>query len=120
MKKPIKTYDSFEVVLVPFPFTESINSKKRPALVLSSSLHFNMKAGSSVMAIITTATHHPWPLDIPIMNLEAAGLPTASIIRMKLFTLDHRLILKKLGLLHATDQSQVAKNLRQLFQPILG
>lgn len=115
MKKPIKTYDSFEVVLVPFPFTENSNSKKRPALVLSSSFRFNIKAGASVMAMITTAIHHPWPLDIPIEKLEIAGLPVPSIVRMKLFTLDHRLILKKLGQLHLTDQRHVEKSLQHLF-----
>ena len=115
MKKPIKTYDSFEVVLVPFPFVDNSSNKKRPALILSASLHFNMKVGASVMAMITTATHRSWPLDIPIDNLNAAGLPVPSIIRMKLFTLDHRLVLKKLGRLHPIDQRHVEKNLKLLF-----
>ena len=115
MKKLIKTYDSYEVVLVPFPFTDHSSQKRRPALILSSSFHFNMKAGASAMAMITTAAHHPWPLDIPIHELKAAGLPVPSIIRMKLFTLDHRLVLKKLGHLHLTEQRQVEKNLRELF-----
>ena len=115
MKKPIRTYNSFDVVLVPFPFTDSLSNKKRPALVLSSSFHFNMKAGTSVMAMITTAVHHPWPLDIPVNDLKAAGLPVPSVIRMKLFTLDHRLVLKKLGQLHLTDQNHVEKTLKTLF-----
>src|SRR4051812_18464723 len=115
MKRPIKTYDCFDVILVPFPFTDHASSKKRPALVLSSSVHFNMKAGASVMAMITTATHHPWPLDIPIHDLKAAGLPVPSMIRIKLFTLDHRLVLKKLGRLHLTDQRHVEKTLKHLF-----
>lgn len=67
------------------------------------------------MLMITTAGHNPWPLDIPISNLELAGLPAASFIRMKFFTLDHRLILKKLGVLHKTDQVSVTKTLRRLF-----
>lgn len=115
MKKHIKTYDSLEVVLVPFPFIDNGNGKKRPALILSSSLHFNIKIGASVMAMITTAGHNPWPLDVSIDHLEEAGLPSPSIIRMKLFTLDHRLILKKLGKLHLSDQRAVEKNLSRLF-----
>lgn len=114
MKKHIKTYDSFEVVLIPFPFTDNASSKKRPALILSSSIHFNRKIGASVMAMITTSAHHPWPLDIPIADWKAAGLPVPSIIRMKFFTLDHRLILKKLGFLVLADQHRVEKNVKQL------
>ncbi len=84
-------------------------------MILSSSSHFNVKLGASVMAMITTSGHIPWPLDIPISNLEAAGLPVPSIIRMKLFTLDHRLIIKKLGSLHKIDRQSVEKSLKRLF-----
>lgn len=114
-KQPIKTFDCFEVVLIPFPFIDNPGEKKRPAVILSSSARFNMKIGASVMAMITTAGHNPWPLDIHINDLKAAGLPAPSIIRMKLFTLDHRLILKKLGLLHKTDQRTVENSLKHLF-----
>ncbi|MBF0195885.1 MAG: hypothetical protein HQL71_15100 [Magnetococcales bacterium] len=31
------TYDVYDVVVVPFPFTDRSTSKRRPALVLSSS-----------------------------------------------------------------------------------
>ncbi|MBI3508122.1 MAG: type II toxin-antitoxin system PemK/MazF family toxin [Chlamydiia bacterium] len=115
MKKHIKTFDNFEIVVVPFPFIETSKSKKRPALILSSSLHFNRKAGASVLAMITSAMHNSWPLDIPITRWEDAGLPVPSLIRMKLFTLDHRLILKKIGILHKTDQAFVIKALKTLF-----
>lgn len=114
MKKLIKTYDSFDIVLVPFPFTENASHKKRPALILSCSLSFNKEIGASVMAMITTSTHHPWPLDIPIEHLKTAGLPAVSVIRMKLFTLDHRFILKKLGALHVQDQRRVKNNVKRL------
>lgn len=115
MKKPIRTYDAFEVVLVPFPFIDQSNTKKRPALVLSSSAHFNMKIGASVLAMITTSGHNPWPLDIHLSGLEVAGLPAPSMIRMKLFTLDHRLIIKKLGELSELDQLAVKKSLKKVF-----
>jgi mRNA interferase MazF len=115
MKKHIKTYDRYEVVLVPFPFIDVASTRQRPALVLSSSRYFNIKIGSSVMAMITTAGHYPWPFDVAISQLENAGLSRPSIVRMKLFTLDHRLILKKIGILHKADQQSVAEGLRGLF-----
>jgi mRNA interferase MazF len=68
------------------------------------------------MAMITTATHRPWPLDVSIVDLAMAGLPAPSIIRIKLFTLDHRLVLKKLGRLHLSDQRQVELSLKRLFE----
>jgi len=67
------------------------------------------------MAMITTTSHHPWPLDVLIEHLEEAGLPTPSIVRMKLFTLDHRFVLKKLGFLHVSDQRRLKNSLKRLF-----
>lgn len=115
MKKHTNYYDRFNVVVVPFPFTETSEAKRRPALVLSSLKHFNAKADASVMAMITTAAHSSWPLDMKIQDLESAGLPVPSIIRMKLFTLDHRLIIKKIGKLSLKDQQTFLKSFHTLF-----
>lgn len=108
------TYKRFEVVRVPFPFTDKDASKNRPALVLSDALAFNAPAGHSVMAMITSAIHSDWPLDCVVRNLQAAGLPAPSKVRFKLFTLDHRLVHGKLGELDAHDAAQVQQALSQL------
>jgi mRNA interferase MazF len=115
MNKPTKTYDRFDVVVVPFPFTDSEQTKRRPALVLSSSKYFNNKSHATVLAMITSALHNPRPLDIEIKNLKSAGLPSQSIVRMKLFTLDHQLILNKLGKLAKEDSLTVSSQLGKLF-----
>ena len=114
-KKLTKTYDQFDIVLVPFPFIESEKSKKRPAVILSQSDAFNTEQGASVMAMVTSKTHSPWPSDVIISGLKSAGLPVPSIIRMKLFTLDHRLILKQLGTLNTKDRAILKNKLKHLF-----
>jgi mRNA interferase MazF len=54
------TYKQFNVVVVPFPFTDSTATKKRPALIVSNAVTFNNSTSKSVMAMITTASHAPW------------------------------------------------------------
>jgi mRNA interferase MazF len=66
------------------------------------------------MAMITSAGHAPWPLDVPIGDLESAGLPAPSIVRFKLFTLDHRLVRGTLGQLAAQDRAKLQKTMRRL------
>jgi len=56
------------------------------------------------MAMISSAEHAPRPPDVAVDDLEAAGLPAPSIIRCKLFTLDHRLIRGRLGRLNDKDR----------------
>ncbi|MDP2054401.1 MAG: type II toxin-antitoxin system PemK/MazF family toxin [Acidobacteriota bacterium] len=108
------TFEPLDVVRVPFPFTDRQTSKNRPALVVSASAAFNQPSGHSVMAMITSATHAPWPLDCPIGDLDAAGLPAASVIRWKLFTLDNQLIRGVLGRLSHADAATARAALVQM------
>lgn len=113
------TYNQFNVVLVPFPFTDSGKSKRRPALVLSSQNNFNESVEHTVLAMVTSARNEPWPLDVSIQDLEKAGLTKASVIRMKIFTIDNRLILDTLGDLAIKDRRAIRKNLTILFGNLL-
>ena len=109
------TFEAFDVVVVPFPFTDRTTTKRRPALVLSDTDHFNKQVGQSVLAMITSASNSDWPLDVNIQDLDAAGLPCASVVRMKLFTLDDKLVVRKAGMLAESDRPPVAATLHQLF-----
>jgi mRNA-degrading endonuclease toxin of MazEF toxin-antitoxin module len=102
--------EQWEVVIVPFPFSAQPGSKRRPALVLSNRA-FNHR-GYSVLAMITTTGHHPWPGDVTVADLKTAGLNASCLVRLKLFTLDNRLIVKKIGRLSAADQLLVSEQLQ--------
>lgn len=108
------TYKIFDVVVVPFPFTDQNTDKRRPALVLSDASKFNDETQNCVMAMITSAKNPDWPLDSKIGSIKKAGLPSPSMVRMKLFTLDSRLIVRKIGGLAAKDQKKVKENLKTL------
>ncbi len=108
------TYRQFDIVVVPFPFTDIDASKRRPAIVLSDDQTFNTSVGHSVMAMVATASHFTWALDVAITDLRMAGLQSPSIVRMNLFTLDHALVLKHIGHLSAIDQAAVMASLTDL------
>ncbi|MDP1607033.1 MAG: type II toxin-antitoxin system PemK/MazF family toxin [Rhodocyclaceae bacterium] len=108
------SFERFAVVRVPFPFTNRNATKNRPALVLSNAAAFNTPAGHSVMAMITSLGNAPWPLDYPLTDLTVAGLPAPSMVRFKLFTLDHRLVRGELGKLSPADAEVVCVGLARL------
>lgn len=112
-------FSQFDVVKVPFPFTEMPFTKRRPAVVLSNSqnLAFTEGGAKCVLAMITSSSHKPWPLDTPLHSLPDAGLSQASLVRLKLFTLDVSLILAKIGALSQKDRVSVNANLTKLFAP---
>ena len=107
-------FDRYSVVRVPFPFTDRNSTKNRPAVVLSDPLAFNTPAGQSVMAMITSQANAPWPLDCALTDLAAAGLPAPSVVRFKLFTLDHRLARGVIGELSPADVALVRARLAAL------
>jgi mRNA interferase MazF len=94
--------ERLDVVVVPFPFVDAARSKSRPALVLSTST-FNEANGHAVLAMITRAERTQWPSDHPIADLERAGLPRPSVVRWKIFTLDDRLLMRRIGRLSSPD-----------------
>jgi hypothetical protein len=63
---------------------------------------------------MTTDARHPRrQLDTPIRH-ESVQLKMASIVRMKLFTVESERIVKQLGDLSGSDRQQVFQNLRTL------
>ncbi len=106
--------NQWDVVTVPFPFTDKPDAKRRPSLVLSNAA-FN-RGGHTVLAMITTRGHRPWPGDAAIEEYTAAGLNLPCQVRLKLFTLDNRLLLKKIGRLSDNDSGKVKKTLHQYFR----
>ncbi len=102
--------DPWDVVVVPFPFTERATGKRRPALILSRK-SFN-RSGHSVMAMITSTGHHPWPGDTQLGGFRDAGLRVPCAVRLKIFTLDNRLILKRAGKLSVADCRNTRRNIR--------
>jgi mRNA interferase MazF len=108
-------FDQWDVVVVPFPFTDGPARRRRPALVMSRPDALGNVIGHSVLAMITSAGHRRWPLDVPISDLAEAGLPAPSVVRMKLFTLDDRLIERSVGGLGQTDLRAVEVALARLF-----
>lgn len=99
----------WDVVVVPFPFTDRQANKRRPALALSSE-KFSADSRHTLLTMITSADNPPWPFDVHIDH-AAAGLHAESKVRLKLFTLDNRLILRRAGSLKESDCRAIAETL---------
>ena len=107
------TYEAGAVICVPFPFTDRAMQKRRPALVLSVQ-SFNESHAHVVLAMITSAKNLPWASDVNITDLALAGLPSASVVRFKIFTIDERLVLGTLGKLANADKAAIKKRVANI------
>jgi mRNA interferase MazF len=103
-------YNSWDVVLVPFPFTDRNISKKRPALIINLP-EYQISSSHVVLLMITSAKNSDWENDIIIEDLQSTGLPNDSVIRFKVFSLDEKFVLKKLGILTDIDRQKIKQGL---------
>lgn len=108
----IATYKPFSVVVVPFPFTDTHQVKRRPALVLSEPV-FQVETGHVTLLMITSAKHSSWSSDYKIIDLNKAGLDVPSIIRQKIFTIELQLILAIKGVLNSQNEIAVKTILKK-------
>lgn len=108
------TLSRWDVVISPFPFVDSQQSKPRPVVILSSS-EYNSQNGHIICAMITTASNSKWEDDYIITNLESANLPKQCIIRWKIFTLPIEIIKRKIGEIGLEDKPSLTQHLARLF-----
>lgn len=105
------TFKPWSVVVVPFPFVNRSQVKRRPALVLSPE-RFQADHQCAVLGMITDARNPPWPSDVLLRDLGPTGLRFSSLFRCKVFTLDSQLILSRIGALSQRDKLAVVRALR--------
>jgi len=105
-------YNKYDIITVPFPFTDKSSTKKRPALVISSP-KYQTNFKHCILCMITTAKHSEWVDDIFIHDLKSAGLSAPSKIRFKIFSLDEQLILSKISFLNESDISVLNSKLKE-------
>lgn len=99
----------FDVVVVPFPYSERLAEKRRPALVISTDrLH---REGFVWIAMITGAAKVRRNGDVVIDDLASAGLPGLSMVRTtKIATVEPERILRRVGALATGERPAVQKS----------
>lgn len=105
--------EPFDIVAVPFPFVEREARKRRPTLVVSSP-QLAQKHGLLWVLMITSAAHSPWPEDVPIGDLDIAGLTKASVVRVCKIATVEAARCERIGHLSSSMVAKVAVALRGL------
>jgi mRNA interferase MazF len=107
------TFDRFDVVSVPFPYTDRPVRERRPALIVSVPAH-EERTGMLWVVMITSAQHRPWPGDVRLADHARVGLSIPSMIRTaKIATVEAR-DARKLGRPSAGEIRAVRAALAQI------
>jgi len=95
-----------DVVVIPFPFSDLSQSKRRPALVLAS-----LEGDDAILCQITSKNIKDiYAISVDDADFQSGGLKQASNIRPnRLFPADTHIILYRVGNIKKEKLNQVAK-----------
>jgi mRNA interferase MazF len=113
---PTTGYSFGDIVLVPFPFTDQSATKRRPAVVVSSSRYHAERPDVIIMAVTSQARPAGALGEVQVKDWQAAGLIKPSVVKPVITTLEQSLVIRRLGQLKQVDQA----NLRKAISAIIG
>jgi mRNA interferase MazF len=107
------TFVKGDVVIVPFPFSDLSQAKRRPALVVA-----DLKGDDLILCQITSqAVSDSYAIAVTNLDFASGGLNKNSNIRPnRLFTADQRIILYKAGQLKAEKLKEVTNKIIEILQ----
>jgi mRNA interferase MazF len=111
-------FEPWDVVKVPFPYTNRPVQQFRPALIVACV----GGAGSPALLwvlMITSASHRRWPGDVEISDLSAAGLTAPSLIRCSKIATIEAAHADRIGYLPAPGQIEVQIEVTKFFAHML-
>lgn len=107
-------YKTWDILLVPFPFTNLRQTKKRPALIVSPE-DYNSGSDVAILFITSNLESQGRPGDYLIKNWQESGLPKPSMSGMKFATIEKSIIFKKLGEITYSDRKALKSKLAEFF-----
>jgi len=101
----------WDVVVLPFPYSDRFAEKRRPALVVSTQV-LHAEHGLLWVVMITSAENPSWTCDVPVSNLRRAGLPAASVVRpAKIACVEPRRVVRRIGVVGRREAAAVERAL---------
>ncbi|WP_428377170.1 type II toxin-antitoxin system PemK/MazF family toxin [Lichenicoccus sp.] len=105
-------YEVWDLVKVPFPYTNRPVQQRRPALVVATP-HAPGAPDLLWVLMVTSAVHRGWLGDVVVSDLNEAGLPAPSIVRpIKIATIEAGDAVR-IGRLPQADRADVARVIRR-------
>ena len=97
-----------DVLVLPFPYSDRLAEKRRPAVVVSTA-SLERNHGLVWVAMITSDRGKRLTDDVVITQLAKAGLPSASLVRpTKLATIEPARVIRVAGALTKADLQSVS------------
>ena len=111
---PTTSYSFGDIVLVPFPFTDQSGTKKRPAVVVSSTAYHRARHDVLIMAVTSQSRPAGAIGEVQVKDWKGAGLIKPSVIKPVITTIEQTLVIRQLGQLKKDEQEALRKAISRI------
>ena len=107
----MQSFDTWDIIKVPFPYTDRPVRERRPALVVASE-SIQVHHGLLWVMMITSSENRGWPGDVIVSDLKVSGLPVASIVRTAKIATTEARESDRIGVLPTDDRVAITAHLQ--------
>ncbi len=109
-------YKKWDIVLIPFPFTDFSILKKRPGLIISPD-EFNKEGRNLIITFLTSKMNTSKRIgDYKLKEWKKSNLPKPTMSRMKFATISANIVVKNIGRLQKNDITGFKDEFRSFFK----
>lgn len=112
-------FEVWDIVKVPFPYTDRPIRQRRPALIVAAG-PLQAEHGLLWLAMITSAANRGWPGDVAISDLAIAGLPVPSIVRPAKIATIEAVDAERLGSLPVSARAAISVYVARILRQVTG
>ena len=112
------TFRPWDVVKVPFPYSDRPARQHRPALVVAAG-EIEDAHGLLWVLMITSADNRRWDDDVELSDLITAGLPAPSVVRYAMIATIEARDAERIGTAPQAERRKIAANLADVLANIL-
>jgi mRNA interferase MazF len=108
-------FEQGEILLISFPFSDLSTTKRRPVLVLSKKSHNDKSDDFVCCGITSNLQNKKFSIILSSSDLQHGEIPKTSRIKFnKIFTLEKRLAMRKLGQINERMLKKIQESLIDL------
>lgn len=100
-----------DIILIPFPYSDLSQTKRRPAIILSNGEYNSNNLDIICCAITSNPRSYENSVEIKSKDFESGDLDYDSRVKPnKIFTLNQNMVVKKLAKLNIKKSKEIVKN----------
>ena len=110
-------FEQGEIIIAPIPFSNLVQVKLRPALIISTKKYNNKAEDIIVLKITSKGKDYPFDIGLHITDLDKGELNAESVIQADFpVVIEKQSIVKNIGKINKTKLQEIKQKISELYE----